>query len=169
MPRPDLPLGLHLNQAARIVGQSFDRALHAAGGSLPVWLVLLNLKVGRSANQRELAQAVGIGAATLTHHLNAMEHDGLITRNRDAANRRIHVVGLTTAGEQLFDQLREAAMDFDRRLNQGFSTDQRRLLTEGLDQLVANVGDGAQVAPPWTACKHDHGDRSTEHEHEHEH
>jgi MarR family transcriptional regulator for hemolysin len=137
-----LPLGLHLNQAARIVAQAFDAALSAAGGSLPVWLVLLNLEAGRPATQRELAASVGIGEATLTHHLNAMERDGLITRTRNAANRRVHVVALTAAGAELFARLRQAAAGFDRRLNRGVSAEERTLLAGQLDRLVANVDDG---------------------------
>src|ERR1700761_4082125 len=86
-----VPVGLRLTAAARAVGRAFDEALAAAGGSLPVWLVLLNLKVRKPANQRELAEAVGIREATLTHHLNAMEADGLLTRTRDTANRRVQV------------------------------------------------------------------------------
>ncbi len=44
MPEPlPLPIGLRLNQAARAVGRAFDEALAEAGGSLPVWLILLNL------------------------------------------------------------------------------------------------------------------------------
>src|ERR1700749_2274192 len=93
MPEPfPLPIGLRLNQAARTVGRAFDEALEAAGGSLPVWLVLLNLKVRQPGTQRELAEAVGITEATLTPHLNAMDADGLITRGREAANRRAQVV-----------------------------------------------------------------------------
>ena len=68
-----LPLGLSLARAARVVSRAFDEALGDAGGSLPMWLVLLNLKIGRAANQRTLADAVGVTEATLTHHLNAME------------------------------------------------------------------------------------------------
>jgi MarR family transcriptional regulator for hemolysin len=150
MPPPgSLPIGLHLNQAARIVGQAFDDALTLAGGSLPIWLVLVNLKSGRPANQRALAAAVGIREATLTHHLNGMEQQGLITRVRDTANRRIHVVGLTASGEQLFRQLRKAALGFDERLNRGVSAVDRRHLAGLLDQLVANVGNGARATPPW--------------------
>jgi MarR family transcriptional regulator for hemolysin len=145
-----LPIGLHLSQAARIVGQAFDDALTDAGGSLPVWLVLLNLKVRRPANQRQLAAGVGVGEATLTHHLNAMERAGLIIRSRDAANRRVHVVALTVEGERLFEQLREAALAFDRRLTSGVPAKARAQTAEVLDQLVANVGGGARVAPPWT-------------------
>src|ERR1700734_2417804 len=94
------PVGLHLASAARVVRRAFDEALAQSGGSLPVWLVLLNLKVRRPANQRQLAEAVGVREATLTHHLNAMDAEGLITRRRDAANRRIQVVTLTDKGDQ---------------------------------------------------------------------
>src|SRR6202043_2931629 len=91
-------------------------ALGEAGGSLPSWLVVLNLKKRRGANQRELAQAGGIQEATLTSHLNGMEANGLLTRRRDPANRRIHIVELTDQGEAAFLRLRETAAAFDRRL-----------------------------------------------------
>src|SRR5438132_8218958 len=115
------PIGLRLSQAARTVSRAFDDALDQAGGTLPVWLILLNLKIRKPANQRELAETVGVREATLTHHLNAMDARGLITRTRDAANRRIQVVTLTEAGEAAFLRLRAAAMAFDARLRAGFS------------------------------------------------
>ncbi len=95
------PIGLHLTHASRAISRAFDDALATAGGSLPVWLVLLNLTMRSIASQRELAEAMGISEATLTHHLNAMETAGLITRQRDPANRRIHVVELTPEGESI--------------------------------------------------------------------
>lgn len=150
-PPPRPPLGLHLTGIARAVSRAFDDALDQAGGSLPVWLILLNLKAGRPANQRELAAAVGVREATLTHHLNAMDARGLVTRRRDTANRRAHVVELTEEGEAAFMRLRAAAMDFDRRLNTGLTDDDRAALGDLLSRLAANVGaagDGA--APPWT-------------------
>ena len=70
--------------------RAFDKALEGAGGTLPVWLILLNLKIHRPGTQRDLAEKVGIREATLTHHLNAMDADGLITRiatRRTAASR----------------------------------------------------------------------------------
>ena len=95
-----LPIGLRLTHAARVVERAFDEALGEAGGTLPVWLILLNLKIRRPANQRELAEAVGVREATLTHHLNAMDASGLVTRTRDAANRRVQVVALTEAAKR---------------------------------------------------------------------
>ena len=142
------PIGLHLAGGARVISRAFDEALAGAGGSLPVWLVLLNLKARRPANQRELAEAVGVTEATLTHHLNAMDTEGLITRRRDTTNRRIHVVELTEAGEETFHRLRGTAVAFDQRLRQGITTNELATFERVLDRLVRNV-KGEDGAAPW--------------------
>jgi MarR family transcriptional regulator, transcriptional regulator for hemolysin len=144
-----LPIGLSLSRVARVVSRAFDEALGEAGGSLSTWLVLLNLKTGRAANQRELAEAVGVTEATLTHHLNAMEKAGLVTRRRDADNRRIHVVELSDAGEAAFLRLRDAAIAFDRRLRRGMSADELATLDGLLGRLAGNVVKPEEGAPPW--------------------
>ncbi len=144
-----VPIGLRLNQAARAVERAFDKALAEAGGTLPVWLVLLNLKIGKPATQRKLAEVVGVSEATMTHHLNAMDARGLITRTRDAANRRVQVVALTEEGEAAFLRLREAAMTFDAKLRAGLSDDDLATLSALLSHLAVNVGAPPDAAPPW--------------------
>ncbi|HWC37160.1 MAG TPA: MarR family transcriptional regulator [Acidimicrobiales bacterium] len=143
------PIGLHLTSAARIVGRAFDDALGEAEGSLPVWLVSVNLKRNSRANQREIAEAMGISEATLTHHLNAMEADGLVTRHRDPTNRRVHLIQLTDAGEAAFVRLRDAASTFDRRLRRGLGQDEVDQLHDLLTRLAANVGASIDHGPPW--------------------
>jgi MarR family transcriptional regulator for hemolysin len=136
----ETPIGLQLSRVARTVSRAFDDALAAVGGSQPVWLVLIALRTRATRNQRELAAVVGIQGATLTHHLNGMEAAGLVTRRRDPANRRVHVVELTEAGDQAFHRMAGAALAFDERLRSGFTTGE---LTEArglLDRLAANVG-----------------------------
>jgi MarR family transcriptional regulator for hemolysin len=138
--RPDhAPIGLQLNRTARIVRRAFDEALADAGGSLPVWLVLLNLRIRRVASQRELARAVGVSAPTLTHHLNAMEGDGLLARRRDPGDRRNHLIELTEPGERAFARLREAAAAFDERLVAGFAPEELTALGDALSRLSGNA------------------------------
>jgi MarR family transcriptional regulator, transcriptional regulator for hemolysin len=157
MPDPfPVPIGLRLNQAARAVGRAFDEALAEAGGSLPVWLILLNLKIRRPGTQRELAEAVGIREATLTHHLNAMDTAGLIARTRDAANRRIQLVTLTEEGEAAFLRLREAAVAFDERLRAGIAESELTTLTTLLTRLAANVAEPPAGGSPWAALADPH-------------
>ena len=117
-------------------------ALAEAGGSLPVWLVLISLKSRQLASQRELAEAVGIQGATLTHHLDTMESAGLVTRRRDPANRRLHLVELTPAGDALFLRLRDAAMAFDLRLRAGLAESEVSQLEALLTRLGDNVSGG---------------------------
>ena len=143
-----VPIGLRLAQTARVVERAFDDALAEAGGTLPVWLILLNLKIRKPDTQRELADAVGVREATLTHHLNAMDARGLITRTRDAANRRVQVVELTEEGEAAFLRLRDVAITFDAKLRDGLAESDMEQLDGLLGRLAANAG-AAQGAPPW--------------------
>jgi MarR family transcriptional regulator for hemolysin len=153
--RPErTPIGLYLTYASRTISRAFDDALASAGGSLPVWLVLVNLKMRSVASQRELAEAMGIKEATLTHHLNAMETAGLITRRRDPANRRIHVVELTEAGESAFGRLRQAAVAFNAQLRHGVSDQEIAALESLLGRLAANVSP-PESRPLWAGFAED--------------
>jgi MarR family transcriptional regulator, transcriptional regulator for hemolysin len=150
MPPPArLPVGRQLALTARLVSRAFDEALAEAGGSVPVWLVLISLKSEQIRNQRELADAVGIREATLTHHLNLMDSRGLITRRRDPANRRVHLVELTPAGEAAFGRLRGVAAAFDQRLREGFSDEDLAILAGLLGRLEHNAA-GAGSGPAGT-------------------
>ena len=141
-PPAGLPIGLHLTRTARLVSRAFDDALAGAGGSVPVWLILISLKTQWLANQRKLAEAIGIQGATLTHHLNSMERGGLLTRRRDPDNRRIHVVDLTEKGERMFHRLRETAIAFDRRLRADLADEDIAVFERVLAKLAENVQGG---------------------------
>ena len=140
MDRPEpVPLGLRLARAAKAVSRAFDDALAKAGGSRPTWLVLVSLKGKSVASQRELAEAIGIRGPTLTHHLDVMESAGLVTRRRDPANRRVHLVELTESGDALFHRLKDAVAAFDQRLRHGISPSDIAKAEQLLDRLCGNV------------------------------
>src|SRR4030088_2120185 len=149
MPRPARPpIGLALTRSTKDISAAFNEALAQAGGSLPIWIVLISLKTQRLRNQRELARAIGIQGATLTHHLNAMETDGVITRRRAPDNRRIHLVELTDAGETLFPRLRTAAVAFDQRLRSGITDEELAAFESVLNRLHGNVTNDDQPRDP---------------------
>jgi MarR family transcriptional regulator for hemolysin len=138
------PLGIALAAAARDATRAFDASLQSAGGSRPVWLVLVALNQQATASQREIAEKVGIRGATLTHHLNAMESSGLLTRRRDPQNRRVHIVELTEAGDAMFFQLRSTVAAFDRRLREGLDENDVEALRRLLAVLRHNVGQPSE-------------------------
>jgi MarR family transcriptional regulator for hemolysin len=140
-PPATAPIGVVLARTAKTAARAFDQALATAGGSQPVWQILISLKTRPAANQRELADAVGIQGATLTHHLNGMETAGLVTRRRDPENRRVHLVTLTDDGEKLFHQLATAAIAHDQRMRKDLSDAEIAQLADLLHRLAANVTD----------------------------
>ena len=140
-PPDKAPIGLAVSGAAKRIARAFATALEAEGASEPVWLILMALRRAPDSSQRAIAGTVGITEATLTHHLNAMERAELVTRHRDPANRRVHVLALTAAGEETFHRLRRAVIAFDRQLRHGIDDAQLDDFRELLDQLVRNATD----------------------------
>ena len=130
MGRPQTtPLGLQLAKTARAVSHEFERAMSESGGAAAAWQVLLLIRSGQWGTQSNLAKAMGVTGATMTHHLNALEKQGLVRRWRDDSNRRVQQVELTDAGIALFDRMRETAMEHDARLRS-------RLTVKEADQLA---------------------------------
>ena len=138
-PPPRAPIGLQLSRTARVVSTAFERAMAEAGGSASAWQVLVLVRSGQWGTQSEMARAMGITGATLTHHLNALEDQGLVRRWREASNRRVQQVALTEAGEALFDRLREVAMRHDERVRSTLSEKEVEQLGRLLDKLRAGV------------------------------
>jgi MarR family transcriptional regulator for hemolysin len=139
--RPALvpPIGLRLTRTARVVSHAFERAMAEAGGSASAWQVLLLVRSQQWGTQSRMAYAMGISGATLTHHLHALEQQGLVHRWRDAGNRRGQQVALTEAGEELFGRLRQVAAAHDRRLRSELSDAETAQLAELLEKLQAGI------------------------------
>ena len=140
MARPEgIPIGLQLAKTARSVSQEFERAMATAGGSASAWQVLLLVRSGQWDTQSGLAKAMGVTSATMTHHLNALEKQGLVRRWRDDANRRVQQVELTDAGVAMFDRLREVAMSHDQRLRSRLTPKEAEQLAKLLHKLESDA------------------------------
>jgi MarR family transcriptional regulator, transcriptional regulator for hemolysin len=135
----DAPIGLRLTRTARVTAQAFERAMAEAGGSAATWQVLLLVRSQKWEKQSSMAEALGITAATLTHHLNALEKQGLVRRWREEGNRRAQHVELTADGSALFDRLRAVALAHDARLRSEFTEAELGQLAGLLDRLRATV------------------------------
>jgi MarR family transcriptional regulator for hemolysin len=133
------PIGLEVTRTGRVLSLRFNDALADAGGSLPQWLILTALKRGDHTMQRDIAAAIGIEGATLTHHLNRMETEGLVRRQRVTGNRRTQVVTLTSDGEALFATLLGAVVAFDQQLCAGLSDRELASIRRLLARLRANA------------------------------
>jgi MarR family transcriptional regulator for hemolysin len=89
---------------------------------------------------------MGVTGATLTHHLNAAERQGLVRRWREPDNRRVQQVELTDDGKAMFDRLRAVAVRHDERLRAAFTEEELERLAELLDRM-RHVVDAPGPAP----------------------
>jgi MarR family transcriptional regulator for hemolysin len=145
MEPPTDPIGLFVTRSARAISRAFDATLAAEGASLPGWLVLASIAGGLRDSQRRIADDVGIEGATLTHHLNRLEAEGLVQRERDPHDRRAFLVELSPAGRERFSTLLGTVRAFDEQLRTGLSDAELATLRDLLGRLRDNVT--AQPAP----------------------
>ncbi|MCP2281396.1 MarR family transcriptional regulator, transcriptional regulator for hemolysin [Promicromonospora umidemergens] len=145
-----VPVAVTLWHSVQRVMRSFDALLTEEGGSWQVWHILLALHQGTPATQRELAGAVGIREATLTHHLRGMEDRGLVLRTREESNRRVQRIEVTEAGEVLYRRLKSAAIAFDRTLRDAIGGDDADVdaFSGTLCRLADSVPDGGRGPVP---------------------
>jgi MarR family transcriptional regulator for hemolysin len=137
---PTEPLGLQLIDTASLISRAFEDALSAAGGSMPMWLVMVSLKGQRRGPHRELATAAGVGDPS-ADQLDHMASAGLVIRTGDPENAEGHLVQLTATGEELFRRLLRAVVAFDARLRAGFTDREIVALSGALGQLRSNATD----------------------------
>ena len=80
--------------------------------------------------------------------LNPLEADSFVSRERDPADPRCHVVTLTAAGRRRHDGATRAQRETEDALFAGLGDDQRRRLSSVLVLLRDSVASRREQAPP---------------------
>ncbi|WP_350349439.1 MarR family winged helix-turn-helix transcriptional regulator [Agromyces sp. G08B096] len=142
------PIGMALWDATQVVHREFERILADHGGNRATWFIFLALDGADHPTQRELARAVGISDATLTHHLRNLEDRGLVERTRDPDDRRVQCIEFTAEGRAAFTRMRDDAVAFDRRLRAELGADATAALIDALEVLTTSIGDAGTTPPP---------------------
>ena len=121
-----------------LLGQDAMRRLrdaHTAHDLMPRQFQLLGLLADHGPmGQRDLGQAMATDPSILVTLLNPLEADGFVTRSRDSADRRRHVVTLTAKGKRKLDRAAEAQRQAEDTIFSGLSSEQREQLR---DLLIA--------------------------------
>jgi MarR family transcriptional regulator for hemolysin len=138
-------LGRLIAMTGKVVRERFDRGLMAVGSSLNTFVVLRSAALSPGVSQRQLAAALGIEGATLTHHLDRLATDGLIQRVRNEADRRVSYVELTPAGRAHLDRVQAHAGVMDKEFRSMFTPEEAATLTELLTRVRDRFTEEADV------------------------
>jgi len=97
------------------------RRLRPLGFSHSRWLLLLHLSRHDGCTHRELAQHIGIEAATLVRLVDHMEKEGLLKRCGSETDRRVKHLHLSDAGKKVVENIRSYAAGLRKEIMSGTS------------------------------------------------
>jgi DNA-binding MarR family transcriptional regulator len=98
--------------------------------------VLAILAEGDRETQATIAGALGVDPSRLVGVLDSLEQRGLIDRQRDAIDRRRHVVRITPAGTRQLQRLRAIAQELSDEFLAPLSPDDQKTFQRLLRQLA---------------------------------
>ncbi|WP_405615847.1 MarR family transcriptional regulator [Streptomyces sp. NBC_01511] len=131
-----------LGRLNRRMNVAYGRQLADLGISNAEWEVLKTLVVAGAPYRLgpgELAKRLGLTPAAMTHRVDRMAAEGLVTRDRDESNRVRVIVELTDEGRTKWLEAMRMASDFEEDLLQDLSGDDRGVLGELLIRLLRRV------------------------------
>ena len=98
-----------------------DRRLRPLGFSHSRWLLLLHLSRHDGCTHCELAQHMGIEAATLVKQVDHMEQEGLLKRCGSETDRRVKHLYLSPDGKKAVESIRTNAAELRKEILDGSS------------------------------------------------
>ncbi|OIR16223.1 transcriptional regulator SlyA [mine drainage metagenome] len=98
-----------------------DRRLRPLGFSHSRWLLLMHLSRHDGCTHCELAQHMGIEAATLVKQVDHMEQEGLLKRCGSETDRRVKHLYLSPDGKKAVEIIRSNAAELRKEILDGSS------------------------------------------------
>ncbi|WP_338671853.1 MarR family transcriptional regulator [Streptomyces sp. SCSIO 30461] len=131
-----------LGRLNRRMNVAYGRQVATLGISNAEWEVLKTLVLSGEPYRLgpgELAKRLGLTPAAMTHRIDRMASEGLVTRDRDENNRVRVIVELTDVGRTKWLEAMRMASDFEEELLQDLSSEERGVLGEVLIRLLRRV------------------------------
>lgn len=131
-----------LSRLDRRMNVAYGRQLVTLGLGNTDWEVLKELTMAGSPYQLwpgTLAKRLGLTPAAMTHRIDRLLDQGLVTRERDPDNRVRVIIGITDEGREKWFQVMRRATVFEEELLQDLTKPEQVLLGELLTRLLRRV------------------------------
>lgn len=127
-----------LNQAAEATSKSFHDTYKAAYGMTRTqWRVLANLGKFGSMTARDICTISHIEKTKVSRAVAALEAEGLLSRSISPLDRRAEILCLTERGREVFADLGQRAIDYDRSLRAKIGPEIAAQLDDLLRRIIA--------------------------------
>jgi MarR family transcriptional regulator, organic hydroperoxide resistance regulator len=145
---PKTGIGMLLRDADTAFNRYLTAQLAAHGVTFSQFQHLRNLWVEDGLTQAELSRRIGIEMASSTAVLDSLEAENLVTRVRNAADRRKINVFLTPVGAALEAPLMACALEANRRASKGLRKAEVAQLFAITGQIIENFRTLRAAQPP---------------------
>ena len=122
---------------------ALDRRLRPLGFSHSRWLLLLHLSRNDGCTHRELAQSMGIEAATLVRLVDHMEKKGLLKRCGSETDRRVKHLRLSETGKSVVEEIRSHAAELRKELLAGLTQAEIKSALDIMNNIRRKLGEPA--------------------------
>lgn len=120
---------------------AIELLLEPVGLTLSAWYPLAVLRVGDGMSQRELGNRLNLKDAATGKAIDALERAGLVTREKDAEDRRKALVCLTEEGRKIGKKVARMRKQFQTIVVEGFSEKERENFRDLLERAYENIGN----------------------------
>ena len=133
-------LGLLFRQVRDAMWARMERELAGLGHDLTFsqYITLKKLATG-TAGVTDLARAAEVNPGAMTRLLDKLEAKGLVTRTADPDDRRATNIGLTDAGQRIWQDINQCGMRVREQAMAGMTEADRSQLTRLLEQARDNL------------------------------
>lgn len=131
-------LPYRLSIASNAVSDAVASAYRTLFGlRIPEWRLVAVLAEGGAMSQQALCGRTRMDKVTVSRAAISLVERELIVREANPIDQRSHLVALTAAGWQLYEQVAPKALELERRLFATFSETERQQLTAMLERVEA--------------------------------
>lgn len=134
-----------LHHLVRQREMALGRELSRTGLTLAQWQVLATLSRFERATMGEVAAFCATDRTTLTRTVDRMVDEGLVRRDRDAADRRLVQLNLTPHGREVFVAAQSHVMQFNDRVTGALDAG----AMEDLQPVIRRILDHVLDDPAW--------------------
>ncbi|MDB4426839.1 MarR family transcriptional regulator [Porticoccaceae bacterium] len=132
-------LGFIIHDVARMMRWNFERRAHEYNLTRSQWSVLVLLSWENGAQQKRLADIIGVTAITMTGLVDRLERNDWVERRQDPQDRRAKRVFLTDKVEPLIEKIKLVGIEVRESALKGISSSERQQLTDLLSRMRANL------------------------------
>ncbi|GGB34077.1 hypothetical protein GCM10011316_02720 [Roseibium aquae] len=130
-----------LAHASHLVSTQFHAHLRRYGVQVPAWRLLATLSEGDGKTIGHLARISLYNQPTTTKIVDRLEAEGLAERRRCETDRRRMLVYITQTGRDLVDELLRDAQAHEKRVLDGYTSEEVTLLKNVLRTLILRLED----------------------------